>query len=89
MADTITLSVVDQSPMRKGSSAADALRETVALAQVAKRLGYTRYWVAEHHNSGSFTGTSPELLVGQIAARTDRIRVGSGYSTIASLMLAI
>ena len=78
MADTITLSVVDQSPMRKGSSAAEALRETVALAQVAERLGYTRYWVAEHHNSGSFTGTSPELLVGQIAARTDRIRVGSG-----------
>ena len=78
MVDTITLSVVDQSPIRKGGSAADALNETVALAQVAERLGYARYWVAEHHNSGSYTGTSPELLVGQIAARTDRIRVGSG-----------
>ena len=89
MNQNITLGVVDQTIYRKGSTAADALNETVSLAQETEKLGYTRYWVAEHHNSGSFTGTSPELLVGQIAARTDRIRVGSGYSTIASLMLAI
>ena len=76
--DQITLSVVDQSPMRKGGRPADALRETVALAQHAERFGYQRYWVAEHHNSTSFTGTSPELLIGQIAASTERIRVGSG-----------
>ncbi len=64
--------------MRKGGTATDALRETVALAQVVERLGYHRYWVAEHHSSGSFTGTSPEILVGQIAANTQTIRVGSG-----------
>ena len=76
--DQITLSVVDQSPMRKGGRPSEALRETVALAQHAERFGYQRYWVAEHHNSTSFTGTSPELLIGQIAANTERIRVGSG-----------
>ena len=72
------LSVVDQSPMRRGGSAAEALRESVQLAQIAEKLGYSRYWVAEHHNAGSFAGTSPELLIGQIAANTRSIRVGSG-----------
>ena len=77
-AKDITLSVVDQSPMRKGSTAAESLRETVALAAEAERYGYKRYWVAEHHNSTSFTGNSPEILIGQIAANTSTIRVGSG-----------
>ena len=72
------LSVVDQSPVRQGGTAAQALRETVELAQVAERLGYTRYWVAEHHNSASYSGASPEVLIGQIAANTSSIRVGSG-----------
>ena len=76
--DEIVLSVVDQSPMRKGGKPSEALRETVTLAQRAESFGYSRYWVAEHHNSTSFTGTSPEVLIGQIAARTERIRVGSG-----------
>src|SRR5438270_10564737 len=74
----LTLSVLDQSPIRKGGTATDALRESVRLAQVAERLGYARYWVAEHHNTGSFAGTSPEILIGQIAAATRTIRVGSG-----------
>lgn len=78
MSDQLTLSVVDQSPVRKGGSAADALRETVELAVLAESLGYRRYWVAEHHNLPGFAGTSPELLIGQIAARTQSIRVGSG-----------
>jgi luciferase family oxidoreductase group 1 len=69
--------VLDQSPVRKGGTAADALRESVQLAQAAERLGYARYWVAEHHNTGTFAGTSPELLIGQIAAATSTIRVGS------------
>ncbi len=73
-----TLSVVDQSPIRKGGRPSDALRESVELAQHAERAGYSRYWVAEHHNSSSFSGTSPEILIGQIAAGTERIRVGSG-----------
>lgn len=72
------LSVLDQSPIRRGASAADALRETIELAVITERLGYHRYWVAEHHGSASFAGSSPEILIGQIAARTSRIRVGSG-----------
>ena len=74
----IELSVVDQSPIRKGAHPSEALRETVKLAQHVEGFGYNRYWVAEHHNSASFTGTSPEILIGQIAASTDTIRVGSG-----------
>ena len=74
----LTLSVVDQSPMRLGGTSADALSESVKLAQIVEKLGYERYWVAEHHNSSSFSGTSPEILVGQIAAKTNSIRVGSG-----------
>src|SRR5437763_1009824 len=74
----LTLSVLDQSPIRQGGNATDALRESVRLAQVAERLGYERYWVAEHHNTGTFAGTSPEILIGQIAASTSSIRVGSG-----------
>lgn len=75
---TLTLSVVDQSPVRAGGSAADALRETIALAQATEALGYQRFWVAEHHNLPGFAGTCPEVLIGQIAARTNTIRVGSG-----------
>ena len=74
----INLSVVDQSPTRREGSAVDALNETVRLAQHAEALGYTRYWVSEHHNSNSFSGTSPEILIAQIAANTQTIRVGSG-----------
>ena len=78
MSNELLLSVVDQSPVRKGGTAAEALAETVKLAQITERLGYARYWVAEHHNTGSFGGTSPEILIGRIAAATTEIRVGSG-----------
>lgn len=74
----LTLSVLDQSPVRSDGTAAQALRETVQLATIAERLGYARYWVAEHHNTAGFAGTSPEVLIGQIASATSRIRVGSG-----------
>ena len=74
----IRLSVLDQSPIRSGGTAADAIGETVQLAQAAERLGYHRYWVAEHHSHGAFAGTSPEILIGQIASTTKTIRVGSG-----------
>lgn len=74
----LKLSVLDQSPIRSGGTAEDALRETIELAGIAERLGYHRYWVAEHHGSDSFAGSVPELLIGQIAAVTRRIRVGSG-----------
>jgi luciferase family oxidoreductase group 1 len=74
----LQLSVLDQSPVREGGTATDALQETIALAVATEALGYRRFWVAEHHNLGNFAGTSPEILIGQIAARTRTIRVGSG-----------
>ena len=74
----IKLTVVDQSPIRRGGTPADTLNESVQLAMHTENLGYSRYWVAEHHNSNSFSGTSPEILIGQIAAKTSKIRVGSG-----------
>jgi luciferase family oxidoreductase group 1 len=74
----LQLSVLDQSPVREGGTATDALQETIALAVATEATGYRRFWVAEHHNLGNFAGTSPEILIGQIAARTRTIRVGSG-----------
>ena len=74
----LTLSVLDQSPVRSGGTAADAIRETLELAELADRLGYRRYWLAEHHSTGGLAGASPEILIGQIAARTSAIRVGAG-----------
>ncbi len=73
-----TLSVLDQSPVRRGGTPAEALAETVRLAQLADRLGYDRYWVAEHHNTSALASTAPEVLIGQIANHTEDIRVGSG-----------
>ena len=72
------LGVLDQSPVSEGSSGAAALRETVALAQLAERLGYRRYWVAEHHGGPLLAGASPEALIPAIASATSDLRVGSG-----------
>ena len=72
------LSVLDQSPVQAGGTAETAILETVKLAQLTDWLGYQRYWVAEHHDSEGLSGASPEALVGQIAARTEHIRVGTG-----------
>ena len=72
------LGVLDQSPVPEGSSGADALRQTIELARLADRLGYSRYWVAEHHGGPLLAGPSPEVLIGPIAAATSRLRVGSG-----------
>jgi luciferase family oxidoreductase group 1 len=74
----VLLSILDQSPISEGSTGADALRNTIDLAQLADRLGYNRYWVAEHHGGPMLAGPSPEVLIGPIAAATERIRVGSG-----------
>ena len=78
MSQKLELSVVDQSPVRTGESAGQALRDTIALAVAVEKLGYKRYWLAEHHSLPNFAGTSPEILIGQVAAHTDSIRVGSG-----------
>ena len=78
MSQNLELSVVDQSPVRAGESAGQALRDTIALAVEVEKLGYRRYWLAEHHSLPNFAGTSPEILIGQVAAHTKTIRVGSG-----------
>ncbi len=79
MANSIlTLSVLDQSPIPEGSTAGQALRNSLELARLADRLGYERYWVAEHHGTPGLACNSPEALIGPIAAATSRIRVGSG-----------
>ncbi len=72
------LSVLDQAPISRGSSPEETLQNTIKLAQITEKLGYKRYWVAEHHNTSGLASTSPEILIGQIAARTNKIRVGSG-----------
>jgi luciferase family oxidoreductase group 1 len=73
----LRLSVLDQSPVSEGSTGAQALHNTIDLARLADRLGYHRYWVAEHHGP-SLAGASPEALIGPLAAATQRLRVGSG-----------
>jgi luciferase family oxidoreductase group 1 len=75
---SLRLSVLDQAPISEGSNGAEALRNTLDLAQLADTLGYHRYWVAEHHGTPMLAGASPEVLIGPIAATTSRIRAGSG-----------
>jgi luciferase family oxidoreductase group 1 len=70
-------SVLDQSPSSAGTPQDAAIRDSIALAQHCDMLGYERYWVSEHHNSGSIVGTAPEILMAAVAATTRRIRVGS------------
>ena len=74
----VRLSVLDQSPIRAGCTPADALRETLELANSCDRLGYHRYWLAEHHSTGGLAGSAPEIMIGQVAQRTRNLRVGSG-----------
>ena len=75
---TIPLSVLDLAPIPSGSTASEALRRTVELARLADRLGYVRYWFAEHHNLPSIGSSTPEVLIAHAAAQTERIRFGSG-----------
>ncbi|HXD44635.1 MAG TPA: LLM class flavin-dependent oxidoreductase [Pseudolabrys sp.] len=72
------LSVLDLSPVAAGMQPAQALRNTLDLARLADHLGFTRYWVAEHHNMPSIASSAPEIMIGQVAAATERMRVGSG-----------
>jgi luciferase family oxidoreductase group 1 len=74
----LALSVLDLSPVVAGGSAAQSLRNTLDLAEHADGLGYRRYWVAEHHNLSNIASSAPEIMIGQIAARTTHMRVGSG-----------
>jgi luciferase family oxidoreductase group 1 len=70
--------VLDLVPVRSDQSTGDALAATVSLAQVADGLGFTRFWVAEHHNMPAVAATSPPVLIAHLAAQTSSIRLGSG-----------
>ena len=78
MTGPLRLSVLDQSPIAEGGTGAAALRNTIDLARLADELGYSRYWVAEHHGMPMLASAAPEILIAEIAAVTERIRVGSG-----------
>ena len=72
------LSVLDLSPVSSGSNGAQALHNTLELARLTDRLGYERYWLAEHHNLPSVASSAPEVMIGHVASETSRIRVGAG-----------
>jgi luciferase family oxidoreductase group 1 len=72
------LSILDLSPVSAGSTGAQALHNSLDLARFADTLGYRRYWVAEHHNLPSIASSAPDIMIGQIAAATTHMRVGSG-----------
>ncbi len=74
----LKLGILDQSVVRKGSTAAQAIQETIQTAQLAEELGYTRFWISEHHNSTFIAGSTPEVLMVKLADETRRIRIGSG-----------
>lgn len=74
----IPLSVLDLSPVVAGGGVADSLRNTLDLARRTEALGYHRYWLAEHHNMPGIASSATAVMIGQVAAATERIRVGSG-----------
>ncbi|WP_219838509.1 LLM class flavin-dependent oxidoreductase [Paenibacillus sp. R14(2021)] len=74
----ITLSILDQTPIFPGETAPEAFRHTITLAQRAEALGYRRFWVSEHHDSNFVGGSSPEVLIAHLLAKTERITIGSG-----------
>lgn len=75
---TIPLSVLDLAPVPSGSTPSQALADTVELARLAEREGYTRFWLAEHHGMIGIACSAPEVLIAHVAAATERIRVGAG-----------
>jgi luciferase family oxidoreductase group 1 len=74
----VPLSVLDLAPVATGVSSAQALADTLSLARTAERLGFARYWVAEHHGMPGVASSAPAVLIGAVAAATERLRVGSG-----------
>jgi luciferase family oxidoreductase group 1 len=74
----LKLSILDQSVIRPGGNAKDAINETVATVKLAEELGYSRFWVSEHHNSALIAGSAPEVLMVKLADATNVIRIGSG-----------
>src|SRR5680860_1368036 len=74
----VPLSVLDLASVAEGATDAQALHRSVALAQHAERLGYHRFWVAEHHNMPAVASSAPDVLMAHVARATSTIRVGSG-----------
>ncbi|MGE7615372.1 LLM class flavin-dependent oxidoreductase [Paenibacillus sp. NPDC101420] len=74
----ITISVLDQSPIYPGETPEEAFQHTIKLAQLSEELGFHRFWVSEHHDSEQVAGSSPEVLISHLLAKTERIRIGSG-----------
>ena len=75
---SIKLSILDPSPIVSGHSAAEALSRTRELALAADEMDYRSFWVQEHHNTESFAGTAPEIMMADLASRTKRLQLGSG-----------
>ncbi|MFD0851847.1 LLM class flavin-dependent oxidoreductase, partial [Actinomadura adrarensis] len=78
VASSIPFSVLDLSPVVSGSTSAQALRNTLDLARHTESLGFHRYWLAEHHRMPGIASSATSVLIGQVAAATSRIKVGSG-----------
>ncbi|MFP4975574.1 LLM class flavin-dependent oxidoreductase [Paenibacillus sp. CN-4] len=74
----ITISVLDQSPIYPGETPEEAFQHTIKLAQLSEQLGFRRFWVSEHHDSEQVAGSSPEVLISHLLAKTESIRIGSG-----------
>lgn len=74
----IKLGILDQSIVRQGSTVQEAIKETISTAKLAEELGYSRFWVSEHHNSTFIAGSTPEVLMVKLADATSHIRIGSG-----------
>lgn len=72
------LSILDQAPVLSGKSVQEALKESMKLAQFGEKLGYTRYWIAEHHDFPDLASSAPEVMLGYIGANTEKIRIGAG-----------
>ena len=72
------LSILDQAPISSGQTAADALQTAVELAQLGDRLGYSRYWIAEHHDLFGLACSNPNVMLGLLGAKTENIRIGAG-----------
>jgi luciferase family oxidoreductase group 1 len=74
----VKLGILDQSVVRSGQTVRDAIEETIATAKLAERLGFSRFWISEHHNSSFIAGSAPEVLMVKLADATQHIRIGSG-----------
>lgn len=74
----LTIGILDQTIVFPGQTPAEAFGNTLKLAQLAEKLGFERFWVSEHHDSGQTAGSSPEVLISHLLAKTEKIRIGSG-----------